>query len=214
MRCSTCSQDVRPIVAVDIDGTLAKYHEPFEQFCHKYWGRLNPRPEPYDGFGDFEKYLGLSREEYRQAKLAYRQSGAKRWAPMYHDAFNFTRSLKNLGVEVWAATTRPWQRLDNIDPDTREWLARNNVPIDGLLFGDDKYLQLVTAVDRERILMVVDDQISQILIAEEFGLPVWQVDREHNRHQAVRWPVRGSLADALAVIKERKEGWDAANSGR
>ena len=72
--------------------------------------------------------------------------------PVYDDAVQFMQQLAAHGVEVWIATTRPWMRLDNIDPDTREWLARNEIPWDYMIYGEDKYEQLLERVDRERVL--------------------------------------------------------------
>jgi len=165
-------------VAADIDGTFAKYHPTFVGFCSKYFNR--PFKDGYDGSVDFEEYLGLSRPEYRAAKLAYRQGGNKRWLPVYDGAVNFCLSVRALGAELWLATTRPWQRLDNVDPDTQEWLQRNGVKIDGLLFGDDKYHQLCEHVGAARVVAVVDDLGLQIDAAKDLGLNAYQVLRQHN----------------------------------
>lgn len=194
-RCSSCSKKVKPIVACDIDGTLGDYHGHFHWFCSKYFARpgLTYHQDPWNGEGDFEDYLGLTRVEYREAKLAYRQGGMKRWMPLYPGAKEMIRELRSMGAEVWIATTRPWQRLDNIDPDTRFWLEIHGIEIDGLLYGEDKYRQLCEAVDKERVAAVIDDLPEQYEIAAGFGLPVMLRNNHHNSTTGQNCQHRGTL---------------------
>jgi hypothetical protein len=155
---------------------------------------------------EFEDYLGLTKIEYREAKLAYRQGGWKRWMPTFGDAAMLVKEVRNAGAEVWIATTRPWQRLDNIDPDTREWLRRTGIPYDGLLYGDDKYRQLSEAVGTDRIVGVVDDLAVQCEIADKLGLPVIQVERASNYHK--RYGIRGNLIQVADWMIHNIERWN------
>jgi hypothetical protein len=207
MRCSECSRDVKPIVAIDIDGVLGRYHEQFTDFAGWYTGVA--RPHGYDGATEFSDYLNLPKEEYRQIKLAYRQGGVKRWMPTYDGATEFMQFLSKLGVEIWIASTRPWDRLDNIDPDTRHWLQRNEMPFDYMIYGDDKYAQLVQQVDSGRVIAIIEDLQEQCLIAQAlFGGVVWQPRREHTAGQMfyqsfVEWRA------ILQTIKRKVKDWNA-----
>lgn len=203
MKCSDCSKDVRPIVAVDIDGTLAMHHEDITRFCSRYYAKAPPT-FPYDGGESFADYLELTIDEYRALKLAYRQGGNKRFVKPYPGALDFMTSLHILGAEIWVATTRPYQRLDNIDPDTREWLRRNEIEIDGLLYGDDKYQQLIETVDAERIIAVFEDLDEQMVIGSKLLLPMFQVYRPHN--ETSRW-FGGDLGDAWLFARDRFTDW-------
>lgn len=193
MRCTSCSQHVRPVVAFDIDGTLGDYHGHFTKFCGVYWDR-EYGDHPYTGLVEFEDWLGITKQQYREAKLAYRQGGMKRSLPIYPETRTVVQDCREAGAEVWIATTRPWQRLDNIDPDTRFWLARHNIHVDGMLYGDDKYGQLCQAVDRERIVAVVEDLPSQVNIARGLGLPVILRENHHNFSVSGNYQPKGSLA--------------------
>lgn len=192
MRCSSCSAPIRPVVAVDIDGTLGNYHSHFHRFAVGY---LNRRlPEGYDGARAFSEHLKLDKPTYREVKLAYRQGGLKRTMPAFDGAEEFMQDLRMLRVEVWIATTRPYLRLDNVDPDTREWLARHDMPYHHMLYDEDKYEQLVAYVDPERIVAVVEDLGEQCQRADGLGLEVWQPWRTHNQkdrrpqaHEFVGW---------------------------
>lgn len=208
MLCSECSNEVRPIVAVDIDGTLGDYHKHFTWFCGNYWNKTDLfTSEPWNGEGEFEEFLGLTKEQYREAKLAYRQGGMKRWLPLFPGAEFMMQQLHKAGAEVWIATTRPWQRLDNIDPDTREWLRRNEIHYDGLLYGEDKYGQLCEAVDRKRVVAVIEDLPFQVRQAKSLGLPVILRENHHNSTVSGNYVPRGSL-DVCGVWAVNKiERW-------
>lgn len=204
MKCTECSRPIRPVAAVDIDGTLGDYHGHFIEFAEAYVGR--ELPHHYRGGEEFSDYLGIDKRTYRDAKLAYRQGGLKRSMAMFPGAGQFMDHLIELGFEIWITTTRPWLRLDNIDPDTREWLGRNRIPYDGLVYDKDKYQQLVGIVDPHRVLLVVEDLLEQCREADALGLNVVQPIRHHNL--AEPWRVQFDSFEELAPIaKEVLESW-------
>jgi hypothetical protein len=147
----------KPVVAIDIDGTIGDYHGWFLQFAEMWLGRPMPPADKNTGGVPLYKWMGVSKATYRQCKLAYRQGGLKRGMPCYDGAPDLCRSIRKAGGEVWICTTRPYLRLDNIDPDTRHWLRRNGIQYDGVLFGEHKYRELSKIVDSENIVAVLDD---------------------------------------------------------
>lgn len=146
----------KPIVALDIDGTLGDYHSHFLWFAERYLGKPMPDPATINPGLRLSKFMGVTQRAYRECKLAYRQGGMKRWMPCYDGASELTTALRRAGAEVWICTTRPYLRLDNIDPDTREWLRRNGIKYDGMLYGDDKYRELKRQVGF-RVAGVLED---------------------------------------------------------
>jgi len=158
-----------PVVALDIDGTLGDYHGHFIRFAEQYLGRDLPDPYMVTMGVPLYTYLHISKSMYRQIKLAYRQGGMKRSMPVYDGASELTRMIRRNGCQVWICTTRPYLRLDNIDPDTRHWLRRNGIQYDGVLFGDHKYRDLRHAVG-DRVLFVVDDLPEMLNQAEDLGM--------------------------------------------
>lgn len=182
MRCTDCHKPLRPVVAVDIDGTLGQYHQHFLTFAEGWLGRyVDPR---YDGSVDLAMWLGVSKDIYRQVKLAYRQGGMKRTMPPYEGVLDLTSALVLAGCELWITTTRPYMRLDNVDPDTREWLRRNvgemGVHYDGLIYDEDKYARLVEIVGPDRVVGVVEDLPEQFARALNLGLGPLMIKRQHN----------------------------------
>lgn len=187
---------LRPVVALDIDGTLAMYHTWFLWFAGMYIGR--PMPAGYDGSVPLHKFMGVSKTRYRQIKLAYRQGGLKRSMPVYPGARELAHSSRAAGAEVWVCTTRPYLRLDNIDPDTRHWLLRNRIQYDAVLFGEKKYADLRALVGSGRVVAVLDDLPEQVTAATTLGLPAWLAEREHNRGTGL--PSLPSLVAARTTI--------------
>lgn len=220
MRCSGCSQPIRPVVALDIDGTLADYHTAFHNFCRGYWD-LHEAPDPapwgcgvligqrcsYDGSNNFEDHIGITKAQYREAKLAYRQGGNKRWLTAYAGSHELVKAIHAAGAELWVCTTRPWNSLSNIDPDTQEWLRRQGFEVDGLLYGDSKYQQLVEAVDKDRVVGCVEDLAEQFDMARALSLPVIQVARDHNGAATQKRVPRGTLDLVQAWVLHQIEDW-------
>jgi len=103
---------------------------------------------------------------FREVKLAYRQGGLKRTMRAFDGAAQFTYQLMEEGYEVWLTTTRPYLRLDGVDRDTREWLRRNEITYDKLLYDENKYHVMATRVDRDRVVGILDDEWQQLHNAE------------------------------------------------
>jgi hypothetical protein len=161
-----------PVVALDIDGTTADYYNHFKWFAELYMQEKITVNWGHAFNDDFDRALGLDKQTYRDIKLAYRQGGMKRSLPVLDlGVEDLVPSIRELGVQVWVCTTRPWLRLDNIDPDTRFWITRHFGRIDGLIYGEDKYSDLIDIVGKDRILGIVDDIPDNIVRATELGLP-------------------------------------------
>jgi hypothetical protein len=187
-----------PIVAVDIDGTLAEYHLRLAEFACDYHDLPVPT-QPWDGLGDYEYFLGMSQAMYREAKLAYRQGGYKRTAPVMPKALDFMNWLNTQPVEIWITTTRPWSRLDSVDPDTQFWLKRHGIGFSHLLFDDHKYQKLAHIVNPDRVIAVIDDLPEMLGEAREYlpnALP-FLIARPHNAWaSALGEFASGTFADA------------------
>jgi hypothetical protein len=196
---------LRPVVALDIDGTLGYYHEHFLAFAAQWLQRDDIPPIWRFGSQPFWRLLGTSKTTYRQIKLCYRQGGLKRSMPLMAWAPELTRGVRAAGAEVWVCTTRPYLRLDNIDPDTRFWLRNNGIQYDGVLFGENKYRDLTAMVGSHRVVAVLDDEPEQVVRAQKLELPTRIIDRSYNKHvDALRC---GSLLHAEREFTEMIANW-------
>lgn len=213
----------KPIVALDIDGTLGDYHLHFLRFAEGYIGRKMPDPRDINPGQSLAKHMGVSKATYRAAKLAYRQGGLKRSMPVYAGARELTVAIRRAGAEVWICTTRPYLRLDNIDPDTRHWLRRGGIQYDAVLWGEHKYRDLVKSVGTQRVAAVLDDLPEMVGQARGLGIgvglasgggsSVFLRDQPYNRYLEDEWhrvqnleSARVQILDALAAWKENGRG--------
>lgn len=168
MKCTECNRTIKPVVAVDIDGTMGMYHTHFLDFASDY---LNQQvKDHYIGNQPFKEWFcsnyRVTTDVWHDIKLAYRQGGLKRTMPVYPDARELCQSVQKAGAELWVTTTRPYIRHDNIDPDTREWLRRHHIPYDYLIYDGHKYQKLAQLVGRARVCAVLDDLLEELYEAE------------------------------------------------
>lgn len=178
----------KPVVALDIDGTLGDYHGHFLRFASGWFGIKFPDPEEINPGLPLHAFMEVGVREYRECKLAYRQGGLKRTMPAYIGASQLTRDIRAAGAEVWICTSRPYLRLDNIDPDTREWLSRNGIEYDAVLFDTldgkgTKYRELARQAG-DRVCAVMDDLPEMIYEARQH-LPHahrYLRDQPYNKH--------------------------------
>jgi hypothetical protein len=221
MKCTHCSRRVKPIVA--LDGVLADYHEALVEFICDYTG-MKPGPEvPLPivnteriggDFGDWVCFAwSLDRKTYREIKLAFRQGGQKRFMPVYEGAAELAAACIEEGAEVWVTTARPYLRLDNVDPDTREWLRRSEIAWDFMVYGEDKYDRLAQLVDPERVVAVLDDlpeMYDQAVRAFGPDVPIlrknaWNKGAENHATSV------DNLWDARALIVRAIQNWTTKN---
>lgn len=178
--------DGKPIVSLDIDGTLGDYHGHFLRFATDYFGRVFPPPTEINPGMKLWRFMDINKASYDDCKLAYRQGGMKRSMPCLEGASELTRRLRRHGCEVYICTTRPYMRLDNIDPDTQEWLKRNGIYYDALLYdprsGDEKYKELARQTKGRRVLGCAEDLPEQATRAiKTIQAPVWLRNQPYNQ---------------------------------
>jgi len=206
----------KPVVALDIDGTIGDYHRNFLTFAEMWFGRPMPDPEQARHGTRLSEFIGVPHSKYREAKLAYRQGGWKRWMPCYPFAAELTRNIRGAGAQLWLCTTRPYLRLDNVDPDTREWLRRNSIEYDAVIFegvdGESKYADLVSQVGLERIIAVCDDLPEQVADAQSLGIGTCYLrDQPYNRGVPMPGFRIWSLAELWQAIKVNIGMWKDRN---
>jgi hypothetical protein len=197
-------EKMRPIVGVDIDGTIGRYHEHFIQFAEGWIGRQIP--SGYDGSVSLARWCGVSKTTYRKIKLAYRQGGMKRSMPVYDGASEMVTAIRKTGAEVAICTTRPFLSLEAVEPDTRHWLRRNKIPYDYLMSGENKYLQLAR-FGTHRIAAVLDDLPEMVTQARDAGLPAILREQKHNIGFEWSRTVYG-IGDAGRVLLAYIETWE------
>lgn len=172
--------------------------------------------------GEFSEALGMDKRLYRDAKLAYRQGGLKRSMPTFEgeDLRAYVSHWRGSGIQVWIATTRPWQRLDNVDPDTRYWLEHNVGEVDGLVYSENKLEDLQDIVG-DRLLGLIDDLPENCEEADRLGVPWlmrrashnrwWLTDEDYVPNIARLDNTFKDMAETVKTVQIWHEAWKARN---
>lgn len=196
-----------PIVAVDIDGTLGDYHAHFLAFAEKFFDLPMPNPSEINPGIRLHRFMKIPLADYRQCKLAFRQGGMKRCMPAYPYAAELTRDIRKAGAQVWICTTRPYLRLDNIDPDTQEWLRRSNIKYDAVIYGEEKYRELRRQAGK-RVAAVIEDLPELFLQAARRFPDALVILRHQPYNTQIETPFRaGNLEYAAIEIVKAVENW-------
>lgn len=205
----------KPVVSLDIDGTLGDYHGHFLRFAEGWFGRPMPSPTTINPRLRLWEFMEVPQDQYRLCKLAYRSGGQKRTMPVYPGAEQLTWEIHNAGAEVWICTTRPYQRMDNIDPDTQEWLRRNDITYDALIFDTlggekgSKYDELKRQAG-DRVCSILEDLPE--LVERAFSLRLMGCQEPIMMQQPYNvtdpWPVKvANLDEAWGIISKQIETW-------
>lgn len=197
----------RPVFGIDIDGTLGEYHGHFLRFAEGWLGR-DLSPYTYSGGMSLAAHMGVSKARYREVKLAYRRGGLKRSMPCYPGASELTAGLRKAGAVVVICTTRPYLQLENIEPDTTEWLRRNRIQHDYVISGEHKYRTLKGIYGKDNIVAVLDDLPEMIRQAESCGLQGVLRCQPYNYPSSLM-AVDGSY-EAFYVLNRLLTDWEAA----
>lgn len=206
MKCTACSKEIKPVVAIDIDGTLGDYHGHFNEFAGDWLGPEYYVPAhnaTYDGRVPHREWFcavfGVDVTTFRAIKLAYRQGGLKRTMPIFRGAGYLLDQIRKRDAEVWLTTTRPWDRYDRIDPDTREWLRRHDLPYDALIFDEEDKMGALHRQVGDRVALVLDD-LREILEQAEPRWPGRAVMISRDSNRAVEWRTKVASLDAAAEV--------------
>lgn len=199
-----------PVVAVDIDGTLGDYHAHFLEFAENFFGIDMPSPTEINPGMRLHRFMKIPLADYRQCKLAFRQGGTKRWMPAYPYARELSRDIRKAGGQVWICTTRPYLRLDNIDPDTQEWLRRTGILYDAVIYGEEKYRELRRQAGK-RVAAVLED-LPELWMQATRRFPDALVMLRHQPYNThIETPHRaGNLEYAAGEIVRAIEKWKAS----
>ena len=218
MRCSECHREIKPVVAIDIDGTLADYHDHFLDFAVKWLGHNYTKPRgarAYDGSEPhrewFTRTMDVDVTTFRAIKLAFRQGGMKRTMPIYRESVETINAVRSMGAEIWLTTTRPWERFDRVDPDTRHWLSEHNIEFDGLIYDDAKMSALADRVDPDTVVAVVDDLIEVLEEAHQLFDNAVTILRKTIHNRGVNWTREGYMDKIQGWIEESIDKWNAYN---
>jgi uncharacterized HAD superfamily protein len=159
------------VAGIDIDGVLNYYPKPWVDFVNSQLGTEFKNLHEVKYNVPFQKYKDL--------KFEYRECGVKATLPVREGASEVLWQIKNLGYMILVLTSRPFSEHKTLYKQTTDWLESNNLPYDGIIFGEDKYLQILSKVPNLNF-MIEDHRYYSNLISR-WGYRVFLVNNEYNR---------------------------------
>lgn len=203
----------RKVVGVDIDGILADYPRSLVDFMNtkecrdlvdglsKYIVFPHEAVKSYDIFADF----GIDRETAKQVKHYYRETGYKRYIPVYSDAKRFLTTLRDKGYVIALVTSRPYKEYNRIFADTMTWLENNELPYDVVLWAEDKGTKLVEEFGKDNIEFFIDDVAEYANSVADRGIRTYLMDKTYNRASELNQAITrvNSLSEVIYIEELR-----------
>jgi len=159
------SEFSQKVVALDLDGVLCEYPEPWIQYVNKKLGT------EYCSLSQMK--LDVDLLKYDQLKSEYRQSGEKLKIKPKEGASEFTHNLRNSGHNIVVLTSRPYKKYNRLFPDTIKWLKDNNIAYDAIMFDERKNMKIVK--DIPKLKFMVEDNVRYANSVSKQGYRVYLI---------------------------------------
>ncbi len=150
-----------PCVLVDIDGVLSDYPRCFYKwFAGTRWITIAKAEMDYHS---------LALDEKESVKRAYRQSGAKANLGVLPGAKAMLDKIRESGLKIILLTNRPYAEHCRIYADTLEWLEKNDLKYDAIIWARDKGFEAVK--NFKNVCWAIDDTFANAERLKEAGIP-------------------------------------------
>lgn len=159
------------VCGVDIDGVLNYYPEPWVHYIN---AQLNTR---FDSL--LEAKMAVPYQIYKDLKYQYRSCGIKENLEVRAGAKEMLDGLKHLGYTILIITSRPFDEHRTLFSQTVNWFNKNQLPYDGIIFGKDKYQQIITQVPN--LSFMIDDHRYYANLIAKWGYDVFLLDTMYNQ---------------------------------
>jgi uncharacterized HAD superfamily protein len=166
------------VAGIDIDGVLNYYPQPWVDFINKWLDT---------DFKDLnEVKANVPYQKYRDIKYEYRESGVKQKLKVRAGARELLQALKDRGYTNLILTSRPFNKHKTLFKQTTEWLRLGKLPYDGIIFGENKYQEILQKVPN--LAFMIEDHRYYANMIAKWGYPVFLVDSPYNQGELVHGP--------------------------
>ena len=192
------------IIGVDIDGVLADYPKGFLNFIEKETGiKLNIVLKKYFLFDEVGKIIGT--EKVKELKHKFRSSGEKRNLEVINNAKEGLNYLKQQGYTIVLLSARPVKQYNRIFPDTIEWLQKNNLVYDAILWDEKKEERILKEFPKMNFM--IEDVLENANKVAEENYKVFLINTSYNQGETNQNVVRiNDWIDLIKKLKEEKNG--------
>ena len=172
MRKDTWSEiRAQKVVAIDIDDTLSE--------STKFWINY-VNEELGTDFKDLDVMKStLSYNKYRKLKEKFRTSGVKKYIPPIPGASELTSALKDMGYGIVIITARPNKKYPGLSKVTTDWLLRNGIQYDAIIFDPDKHIRVLETFPN--LSFSINDHFTEAALLAKWGYDTFLLDNEYNR---------------------------------
>lgn len=200
-------QPPQPILIVDLDGTIANYHDSFLIWC-EYEGYLAEGTHKSMQFGlRPDGDLLVAYPEYRRWCDEFEGSGGYRNICPYYDGVNLVRAARTQGAYIVVTTARPVNTFKRIWHDTWSWLREFGIVPDQLLFEEDRSLFAGMFSDKQPVAALEDNPQNAARLARS-GATVWLRAQPYN--EGISWHLPN--IHRVKSYDEVKEVWPAIHN--
>lgn len=159
------------VCAFDIDGVLNYYPKTWVDYLNRV---LNAN------FKDLnEAKRAIPYKTYKDLKWAYRESGEKAHLEVRAGAKEVLDRLHNMGYQILILTSRPFKEHKTLFKQTVDWLNAAGLHYDGIIFGEEKYVEVLTQAPGLRFL--VDDHHYYCQSVSRWGYHTFLVNTTYNQ---------------------------------
>ena len=155
---------------LDVDGVLNFYPQCWIDYINM---KLNKEIKTLD-----EAKNVLSYKTYTDLKRDYRESNYKRNLKIRKGADAFSHFLKKKGYKIIIITRRPFEEHPGLIDGTIEWLKKNHILFDELLFERNKPAAVITKYPD--LLFGVEDSRYHANLLGRWGYKIFLMDNNNN----------------------------------
>lgn len=166
------------IVGIDIDGVLADYYSHFIDYLNcKLSTAYNISDLKCPNVKDSFHINGI---DYEHIKDAYRQNGEYKNIAAVNGAKELLDAFKTAGYQIALLTSRPYIVYKRLFADTIEWLNKNSIKYDIILFDENKNAVLYRNFG-DRVKFFIEDELEKANNIASMGVKTYLLDRCYNQ---------------------------------
>lgn len=175
----------KKIIGVDIDGVLADYPKSFIDYAEQETG-LKFNIEKYNISGEMAKIIG--EEKAKAIKHKYRISGQKRFIPIIKGVQEGLKILKKKGYKIVLLSARPIKQYKRIFSDTIEWLQKNKLVFDAILWDENKEDRVIKEFPHMNFM--IEDVLENANKIAKAGYKVFLINKPYNKGKIEKKVIR------------------------
>ena len=174
------------ICIFDIDGVLNNYPDCYVDFVNEQL------KENFNSLIEIKDSICYS--DYKYIKELYRTSGYKENLPVKLFAKELLQELKIRGYYIIILSSRPVDKYNELIIQTTNWLKKNNLEYDYLMFGEEKHLDIIQKFGT--VEFIVEDNRKFANNIAKHGYKVYLLDNKYNQ---------GETEESIKRIKSLNE---------